>query len=214
MKKIWAGLTAAVIAVISLTGCKSTLRASLEAQAAQEAYYEIDLDKVYSEADGYHYPGVIWGSPVKDCQEALNYSVDKVSAYGTNGESIFDLKRVHVTANGRKNDNATLAATKDNITYMITAAFDNENPEEGEMPQSEFLDSYYKVLTEKFGEPTRVTDEDRQMESKKMHYVSYSWEASTADGKETAMQLGAAYDIGVAEPTYITFGFVWTNKEH
>lgn len=214
MRKIGAVLAAAVLALCSLAGCKSTLRAALEVAAEQEAYHEIDLSKVYSENDGYHYPGILWGYEVKECQEALNYSIDKVSAYGTNGESIFDLQRVHVTVNGRKNDNATLAATKDNITYMVTAAFDNENPEEGELSQRELFNSYYETLVEKFGEPTSTVDEDRKADAKTMHYISHAWKATTPEGKETEMQLGAAFEIGSEDPTYVTFGFVWSNKEH
>ena len=198
--------------LLSLTGCKATLRESIETQQKIRERTELSLEDCLSEEEGYHYPGVQWGCTGKEFQAATNYTITDVAAYGANGESILETQNLGTLIMGRENDDAQVALNKDGNLYMVSLIFTNEDTEADDLSQSALFEGYQKTLTETFGAPETVEEESTE-NGITVNYVKNYWYYTTADGMETELQFSGAYTAGETEPSYIVMGFVWVNGD-
>ncbi len=200
-----------LLALSGLTSCKSTLVPALLAAEEAKKVYELDLDAAYDEENGFHYPSVLWGMNMSEAQKALNYKIGKMNAYDQN-DVIYYTAYLSNSLNGRKNDDSGVTA-KNDVPYVISLVFDNQEPEIGELPQGELYDGYFLTLTQKFGEPDDVVEDERTIENITTHYLTCCWNRTAADGKETQLQWAKATTGNASEPAYITLGFVWVMPE-
>ncbi|GEM_PF-2957140 len=195
---------------MALTGCKSTLAEAIALEKARSIVNELDLDAIFSEEEGFHYPGVAWNANVEAVQAATNSAITKLYGYGTNGSTIYTAEYLRSKLLGRKNDDATVSFTESDGCYMFAFVFSNDEVTSDVLSQSDLFEQYYAKLCEKFGEPDDKIETTPDEESDTVtDTTTYLWEYETPDGTVTQLQWGEAFLDYTEEPDYITLGLVW-----
>ena len=88
--------------LMSAAGCRSRLKEGIERDRKRYIVNEFSLEDAYSEEEGFHYPGVPWGTGIASLQELLGVTISDVAGYGENGVLFYnaDQLRTKVLARG------------------------------------------------------------------------------------------------------------------
>lgn len=203
-------LIALAVVLAAVPGCKSTLAEGIALAKARSQVYELKLSDCFSEADGYHYPGISWGANFEAVQNATNQAINAVYGYDASGMVVYKAAYLKTLLLGRKNNEATVSFTEDGRCYMVSVMFSNEEKGAKDISQSELFEQYLEKLKEAFGEPTETENgKIGEEEGQAADATSYIWKYTTPDGKMTEIQWGQAFLSYAEEPDYVTLGMVW-----
>lgn len=213
MKKTITVLTALLLALaLAGTGCRSRLKEGIEQDKKRYVVDELDPEKCYSEEDGYHYPGVPWGTHVGGLQEAIGVSVSKVSGYGENNVIFYEAQQLRGKIMGRTSDGSSVGCVGDTI-YLISLVFDSSSSEVAGISQSDLRSQYLEKLKAAFGEPDDYQQTQKVISEITNYYDIWYWDAETPDGKKTQFQLASSATLPGGEPAYISVGVVWLRDD-
>lgn len=210
-KLIFVSLILLMISVL-LSGCESNLRKKIEREKARTDISELDLDLCFSEDMGYHFSPIDWGMDMKEADQAIYHTIDKLLGIGPDDSMTYNISVVTKTVLDHLADQATIATDASGKVFMYSLMFDSSKLQESDMKFSEMFTKYLSILEEKFGEPTKHTTEDHEItQGTDATYDVYYFDYETPDGKVTEIQWSAAYMYHSDEPSYLSLGFVWLN---
>ena len=194
--------------LMSAAGCRSRLKEGIERDRKRYIVNEFSLEDAYSEEEGFHYPGVPWGTGIASLQELLGVTISDVAGYGENGVLFYNADQLRTKVLGRTSDGASIGCVKDTL-YMISHVFDSGSDETASISQKDLRDQYLEKVKEAFGEPDRHEETERVISEVTNYYDVWYWDAETADGKKTEFQLASSSILKGGDPSYISIGVVW-----
>ncbi len=212
MKKKLAAVFLAAIMILSLAGCKSTLRPALEEYNRKMNIGELDLSILFDEQNGFHYKDITWGMTLDEARKASDSSIGSILGYGPNDIIIYE-SDLAVQILGRRNDSASIGTIlEQSDCYMISFAFNQDSKKLPVISEQELFDQYLVTLKEKFGDPSDYKEDTRTSDRVSTLSKSYLWDYTTPDGKKTELQWSAAYVSGAEAPSIVTLGVVYFHE--
>lgn len=156
---------------------------------------------LYSEAEGYHFPGFQWGGDFTAFQKATDYSVTDMEGY-TEEETVY-------TAGGLKrsffdvaNDTASIGCRGKDEVAFVSLNFSKGVDADA---FASFAEQLKAAAREAFGAPDEVISHNEEVDGKLYNYETSFWR-KTVDGKITELQLGTATLPGSSSPNYLSLG--------
>lgn len=213
MRKRITVLLAVMVSAALLTGCTSTIKPSID-EEKNKTVTELQFSDFLSEEDGFHFPGIPWGTTFSEFQEKTGYSVTELLTYEDEDERLYEAEDLLVSIFGRPCDTATLHCRKDDVCKLISVAFSNEEESKKPVKQEELYDRLLKELTGRFGEPDEITESTQEVKNDMASTETRIWRKTSADGKETELQFATMSLPFAGEPVYVTVGFFWKNAEN
>ncbi len=213
MRKKMISLFLALSFVLSVTGCKSTLRPAIEEYKRKTNVPELELSTLLDEESGFHFGEIRWGMTLSEANKATDSGINKIIGYGPNNIYTYetDLK---IKLLGRQSDSSSITTILENSEcYMVSFVFqrDDKYPNT-EMTEQQLFDEYLPKLKEAFGEPVDYREEVKTQEKVSSLTKCYVWERNGSDGKKTELQWSAAYVSGADVPSLVTIGVVWYHE--
>ena len=201
-----------ILSMLGASACKSRLKEGFERDQKRYAISEFPLEEAYSEAEGYHFPNVPWGTIIGEIQQKLGVTISKVNGYGENNVISYDAGQLRVKLLGRMSDGASIACVGDTI-YMISVLFESNGDEINVISQKDLRDQYVAKMTEAYGEPSNHENTEKEIQEQTMYYETWYWDAETSDGKKTQIQFGTSSLLKGGDPAYMSLGVVWLMDE-
>ncbi|MBR0087995.1 MAG: hypothetical protein IJL98_09690 [Lachnospiraceae bacterium] len=207
MKKA-AVLFTVLLLLLSFTGCMSPLAKSMELERKLNQVTELDLDQIFSEEEGFHYPGVSWGRSIKEVREIVGAPLDNVAGYAENGDIIYSGLGFKVSLLNVTDDQTTAAVTHEGLCYMISLMYMDDENTVREMKLKDLYDQVKEKLTERFGE-AEETKGTHSVGNVATTTVIVDWSHTDKNGRTTHLQMATAQLAGSQEPSFFSLGFVW-----
>ena len=212
MKKSVVFVLCVILAAMALlSGCSSPLSRSIDKQRKLYQADELDLNAVFSETDGYHFPGITWGMTADEVRKQTGAPLDTVLGYTKEGDGIYSGNGLLVKLLGMTDDQTSVSATGEGLVYNISVNFTNSDDTEREMSLSQLYERYKALLQEKFGEFEETEDAHAVSDVSAVTQTSV-WTYTDSTGRTTELQLAVARVSGAKEPSVLSLGFVWILK--
>ena len=208
-RRIAAMITAALfLSAALLSGCRSMIELRLLDEAERSVPVEMSIDDFYSEKDGYHFPGLSWGSDFKAFQQATNFSVKEIEGYTDNGESVYTAG-LHYIVLDRENDGGNVGCKgKQDVVSFVSMSF-QEDPDTVETPT---LNAYYEKLIgkleETYGKADEFAEHTEIIDNASYQYASSFWRKAIGE-QITELQISRVTPTGATEASIVSIGFAW-----
>lgn len=189
-------------------GCKSTIGPAIEEAKKQAEVRELNLDEMFSEANGFHFPGYNWGDEFAQFQKAADYPITGIAGYSEDG-TYYDCAKWHVKLGELENDGATVATDEEERVQLVMFEFaDSARP-----VTTEIFKSFAEEIGRHFDVQPELKERNEATDEGSYRYVTYYWRYTLPDGKETSLQWAAAYVQGVTNPMAATFSLSYIAPE-
>ena len=207
MKKA-AVLLSLLLMILALSGCMSPLARSIELERKLNRVTELDLEQVFSEEEGFHYPGISWGSTIQEVRDITGAPLDNIVGYAENGDIVYSGLGFKVSLLNVTDDQTTAGVTHEGQCYMISLIYMNDENTVRDVKLKDLYDRVRAQLTERFGEGTETKD-THPVSNVATTTITSDWSHTDKNGRTTHLQLGTAQVAGTDEPGFFSLGFVW-----
>ncbi|MBR6321775.1 MAG: hypothetical protein IKR59_02795 [Lachnospiraceae bacterium] len=212
MKKRMFAAALALVTLLSLAGCKSTLRPAIERYNRKYNVPELTASVLFDESKGFCYQGTEWGMTLKEFNEATDTSVSTILGFGSSNVTMYETD-LYINLMGRFNDSAsvgTVSVNQDSICYMLSFAYNSNKRSATQTVTEQILyTEYLPKLKEMFGEPSDFRETTTTQNNITSVNRTYYWDYEAPDETKTQLQWAGAYVSGSEEPTLVTLGIVW-----
>lgn len=212
MKKRMFAAALALVTLISLAGCKSTLVPAIERYNRKYNVPELTASVLFDESKGFCYKDAEWGMTLKEFNEATDTSISKILGFTTTNVTMYETD-LYINLMGRFNDSASVGAVtvgEESICYMLSFAFDSSKRSATQTVTEQILyTEYLPKLKEMYGEPSDYREGTTTQNNITSLNKSYYWDYEAPDGTKTQLQWAGAFVSGAEEPTLVTLGIVW-----
>lgn len=208
MKKMKMAIVVMLALSMLLTGCKSMIGAAIEESIRRSEAREISIKDMFSEKDGFHFPGYSWGDEFGAFQQAADFPISEIAGYSEDG-TFYDAADWHVNLDGMINDGATVATDMIECVQMVMFEYSGSKTPISKAEFQAFADNIGKYFTI---QPT-VKERDEETDTVTYHYVTYYWTYTLPDGKETSLQWASATVKGTTNPSAVTFSLSYLAPE-
>jgi len=214
MKKIIVFCLSLVLALVTCTGCQSTLKQAIDLQRYRDTVRNIDFGTMFTEENGYVFEGVAWGQSAGDFQDDFYSPITELYAEYGDGTKSYKADNFVYYYSGRKNSDALITFTAEGELYNISLIFSTEDRSSTSLTQSALYDAMVEAAKKVFGEPNIEINEKMEMnEDQTGVEKGVCWEYTLADGHVTSVEIASIFTTTLAEPEYISLDIVWKIPE-
>lgn len=194
-------------AVLGFSACssKGPYAESVSADEESSRVRDLNLKEVFSETEGYHFPGFSWGGNFEKFQTDTNYPVTDFVSYLEDGGRVYEAGHLHFELCGRVNDDGEVKTDYQEKVVSVSIAF--REGSKNTVDEETLFTNYLQTLQKELGQETRYEETVLDIPSAHYRLCTYYWEYTISDGTVTRLQWSKATLGGAEKPEYVCLGF-------